>query len=499
MGTIEGAGNEIEYTAPGNVGDAMITVTVRDKSGNLVCRESVSTLIYKQFVILKADDLVDDGANVISARWRAFIDYIEEKNIKASIGVIGNTLEEENDEYLSLIKDLSHNGNIEFWNHGYNHLLNGVNEDGEIYHEFWNSPYEYQKEHLLKTQTLARDKLDMTFHAFGAPGNAIDNNTVKAIEEIDEIEVWLFGDSCSTKFVLERGEIGPEYPPWEPDYQQFLNDYDSERDYLVVQMHPNSWDSEQFDQFKQIIEFLIQEDVTFITPFEYYQLLNRKNSPAPAYDYTWTDDFKNPSVDGLGSLESLWSWINEDASQWSLIGYPYYFLRIMTHSGGVGDKNLLLRNLPTGDFEIRTRVTFRPTNNFQIAGLVLYQDNNNYLMLGRAYCDTPPPTCVGNGIYFHRVEGGSSIGSNFATPTTTQGEVYLRVVREGTTYSGFYSEDGTSWTLIGTHTPSDAILLSRVGLTAAQGTPEIPADFNCFRLDANHPKLFFLPLVVKNY
>ena len=171
----------------------------------------------------------------------------------------------------------------------------------------------------------------------------------------------------------------------------------------------------------------------------------------------------------------------------------------MTHSGGVGDKNLLLRSAPTGDFEIRMRVIFTPTNNFQIAGLVLYQDNNDYLMLGRSHCDTSVPACVGDGIYFHRVEEGSFVGSNFTTSTTTQGEVYLRVIREDTTYSGFYSEDGTSWTLIGRHTPSGGILLSRVGLTAAQGTPEIPADFNCFRLDANYRKEVFLPLVVKNY
>ena len=58
-------------------------------------------------------------------------------------------------------------------------MSNGVNEDGEIYHEFWNSPYEYQKEHLLKTQTLFKEKLNITSHTFGAPGNAIDSNTVK--------------------------------------------------------------------------------------------------------------------------------------------------------------------------------------------------------------------------------------------------------------------------------------------------------------------------------
>lgn len=212
---------------------------------------------------------------------------------------------------------------------------------------------------------------------------------------------------------------------------------------------------------------------------------------ASSYDYTWTDDFDS------SSLDPRWSWVNEDPTQWSLSAHPG-FLRIMTHSGGVGDKNLLLQSAPTGEFEIQTRVIFTPANNFQIAGLVLYQDNDNYLMLGRAYCDAPPPACVGNGIYFDHVEGGSFIGSNFATSTTAQSEAYLRVVRQGTAYSGYYSEDGISWALIGTHTPNGAIVLSRLGLTAAQGAPEIPADFDFFRLDADYEKVF-LPVVLKNY
>ncbi len=212
---------------------------------------------------------------------------------------------------------------------------------------------------------------------------------------------------------------------------------------------------------------------------------------ASPYSYTWTDNFDS------SLLHPFWSWVNEDPTRWSLIERPG-FLRIMTHSGRVGDKNLLLQNTPTGDFEISTRVIFTPTNNFHIAGLVLYQDTNNYLILGRAYCNVAPPACRGNAIYFDRVEGRSFVGSNFATSTTSQGEAYLRVVREGITYSGYYSEDGTSWTLIGRHTPSSAIVLSKVGLNAAQGAPEIPAEFDFFRLSANYRKVF-LPVMVKNY
>lgn len=211
------------------------------------------------------------------------------------------------------------------------------------------------------------------------------------------------------------------------------------------------------------------------------------------YDYTWTDDFDS------SSLHPLWSWVNEDPTKWSLTENPG-FLRILTHWGGIGERNLLLQSAPTGDFEIGTRLIFTPTNNFQIAGVVLYQDNENYLVLGRAYCDAPPPTCVGNGIYFDRVEGGSFVGSNFVTSTTAQGEAYLRVVREGGTYSGYYSEDSVSWTLIGSHTASGGVVLSGVGLTAAQDLEalEVPADFDFFEVAANYQKVF-LPVVLKNY
>jgi len=154
----------------------------------------------------------------------------------------------------------------------------------------------------------------------------------------------------------------------------------------------------------------------------------------------------------------------------------------MTHSGAAGQKNLLFQNALTQDFELRTRVTFAPTSNYQIAGLVIYQDTNNYLMLGRAYCDAVPPTCLGNAIYFERIEGGAAVGGNFATSTASQDEVYLRIVRRDTTYSGYYSEDGDSWTLVGNHISSGATELSRVGLTAAQDLDDmrIPADFDFF-------------------
>lgn len=209
----------------------------------------------------------------------------------------------------------------------------------------------------------------------------------------------------------------------------------------------------------------------------------------------WADDFN------ASSLDSSWSWIREDNTHWSLVAHPG-FLRITTQQGALwansnDGKNLLLRDAPVGDFEVQTRLIFTPTENIQSAGLLAYQDDDNYLLLIRAYCGW----CVGNGIYFDHEEQGTSIGSNYAMTTTVLGEAYLRLVRHGTVYTGFVSENGTDWTLMGAHAVVSGMVPSKIGL-AAYNSPdfaasEIAADFDFFQLD-DGSYYVFLPLVVRN-
>ncbi len=144
----------------------------------------------------------------------------------------------------------------------------------------------------------------------------------------------------------------------------------------------------------------------------------------------------------------------------------------------MGGKNLALQNAPTGDYTVQTRLLFTPTSKYQKAGLVVYRDNANYLMLGRAYCNESPPTCVGNGIYFDLVEGNTGVGGNYPMSTTKTSEAYLRIVRRDNIYAGYYSEDGTHWTLVGVHTAS--VVLPYLGLTAVSdlANAQIPADFD---------------------
>jgi parallel beta-helix repeat protein len=161
---------------------------------------------------------------------------------------------------------------------------------------------------------------------------------------------------------------------------------------------------------------------------------------------------------------------------------------VTTQQGGLlhGDnsaRNLLLRDAPAQDFEIQTRVIFTPTEDFQQAGLLVYEDDDNFLKLNRAYCGVSPPLCAGNAIYFDLEEQGTSTGSNFPTAITDPGQAYLRLVRDGDVYTGYVSENGADWMMVGQHAAGVGFTPAKIGLVTAdgsQGAAEIPADFDFF-------------------
>ena len=273
IGSINGTGRQIEYIAPNYPGDAIISLDIRNTDEEIIYNQTISILIYKQFIILKADDLFFEGKNIISTNWQKFFDYINNKNITASVGIIGNSLDKGSDEYFSLIKSYYFSSNIEFWNHGYTHDR-GSYENGELFSEFYNTPLNYQYEHLIKSQGLFKSKLKITSHTFGASYDHTDQNTIKALNKINDIKVWFNGDLTSTKQIFRIG-FAVEQPVGVPNYTTFISNYNPEDNYFILQLHPNNWDEKMFNDFTKIIDFLINEESTFIKPYEYYLLLNK--------------------------------------------------------------------------------------------------------------------------------------------------------------------------------------------------------------------------------
>lgn len=176
-----------------------------------------------------------------------------------------------------------------------------------------------------------------------------------------------------------------------------------------------------------------------------------------------------------------WQWHNEDANNWNLTTMPG-FLQINVDGGEVSDdsiRNLLLRPAPAGNFQIETKVIFRPSADFQFAGLIIYESPPNLIQAGRAFCDLPD-VCVGEGLYVDYYNSGNFVTPNFAA-AYTESEIYLRLIRQGDTYTFQTSSDGSEWLLRGGTVSTMNPL--QIGLVAAQNTVGlIPAVFDYFEV-----------------
>jgi hypothetical protein len=273
-GQIEGTGQEVTYTAPREPGPARVTATVTDKEGNSF-QESIAVMIYKQYVILKADDLTFDEATVIPVNWGSFLEFIQSERIKASIGIKGESIERSDDQFHALIRAMDASGLIEFWNNGYESSSGAEDPLEEFDNVFVGGSHSVQKANITRTQDLAGSDLGIVFRTFGAPGNQAGEATALALEDIEDIDVWLFGDPSSGAFILDQ-TVPIEAERANPSFAKFMDVYQSEQPYLILEVHPDEWDQAGRTQFQKIIEYLRGENVFFTTPHEYYQIMSSK-------------------------------------------------------------------------------------------------------------------------------------------------------------------------------------------------------------------------------
>lgn len=225
-------------------------------------------------IILKLDDLwYEDG--LVHPGWVEVMDFLSEEGVIGTIGIVGNSLETEDERYFQWIKD-RHSEGHEIWHHGFCHCREKVG-DVEV-REYRGQDLESQCISIAKTHQLAKDKLGITLRSFGAPYNSTDTSTTIALDKIPTIKVWMYKETQvpTDKYVLNRiPEVNIEYPVHIPDFDQFKEGYDRYREepILVIQGHPRSWtkDPSRMETFKRIVLFLKEEGVRFVTPYGYYR------------------------------------------------------------------------------------------------------------------------------------------------------------------------------------------------------------------------------------
>ena len=90
-----------------------------------------------------------------------------------------------------------------------------------------------------------------------------------------EIKVCFFAPAQpgSDKLLLARSpEL--EYAVGKVSFDAFLKGYSGKRTqpYVALQGHPCMWSDEMFADFQHIVDLLLADGRTFVTPYEYYQL-----------------------------------------------------------------------------------------------------------------------------------------------------------------------------------------------------------------------------------
>jgi len=138
-----------------------------------------------QIIVLKLDDVTPHGGRgnlPVSPRWQRVTDFIAQNHLKASYGIIGWSLEQENPAYFAWIRNLHDKGLIEFWNHGYRDRKNG-DQSGEF-----EGPFAEQKDALEKTQRLAKEKLGIELRAFGPHWSGTNRDTAKVLTPSEYLE-----------------------------------------------------------------------------------------------------------------------------------------------------------------------------------------------------------------------------------------------------------------------------------------------------------------------
>ena len=200
------------------------------------------------------------------------------------------------------------------------------------------------------------------------------------------------------------------------------------------------------------------------------------------YDFNGNDDFDSPTLN-----TSLWHWVNEDPSTWSLTSNPGY----MTISPRTGDiygtstdaKNILLQNAP-GNWTIETKLvcSIRPHAAYQQGGLIAYQDMDNYIKLeweATGSSSSIIQVCREvNGADTATSINGNVVGSN--------NTLWLRMVKSGNSYTSYYSTDGTNFTAVGT-SYTLAFKNVQAGLIAINGSgtsTDLDVKFDYFRNNA---------------
>ncbi len=209
-------------------------------------------------IVLKFDDL---GKAASVTGFDRIAKILEEKNITGSFGIVANHFASaSNASVFPYVQKWDEQG-IEMWSHGYKHTKE----------EFSTDPYETQYENFKNALDIVKEKTGVEIKVFGSPHNNSGRDTLIMVKDnFPEINTFFHGfvdDNVSSVYHL-RNHCGIEVSTGVTDYNYFLLEYSQQKyhSHLFVQTHPGQWKDADFENFEKMLDYLIADGCTFMTP-----------------------------------------------------------------------------------------------------------------------------------------------------------------------------------------------------------------------------------------
>lgn len=225
------------------------------------------------------------------------------------------------------------------------------------------------------------------------------------------------------------------------------------------------------------------------------------SAPAPTEAPTSTPE-PTPLPEGVlfrddfnGDLQDGWTWLQEDPERYRFVEIDGEgWLEITGTNFGFGNGGqVLMRELPEGDFMITAHIVAAPATNFQSASIFIFEDPQNFVGTNIGFCDLERCGTGGHGFYMDAVIDNNPFsnnpfgGTNFSIPRQPdQTEVYLRIVSQYDTLRGYYATSYGDWQQIGAF--GNFFGFSKIGLVASNSAPaewemeDIVAQFDYFEI-----------------
>ncbi|MEI6077069.1 MAG: polysaccharide deacetylase family protein [Verrucomicrobiota bacterium] len=229
-------------------------------------------------VIIKADDFT--GTN---QAWSNFLEASRAAGVKVSIGVITRSMRE-NLPVQDWMRAQENKGDVEFWNHGWDHKRWSTNDFSIS--EFQGSGLVNQREHLIRSQAALKKLLGHDVITLGTPYNGFDSETAQAMNESPALRLFFtYTTNPKTEAVRQRVDtrialldiVNEAEGTGKPNAARLAALLANRPPGPVsLQFHPPYFDAPHLDEYRKILADLKVYGYATMLPSEYVAALAAK-------------------------------------------------------------------------------------------------------------------------------------------------------------------------------------------------------------------------------